>query len=191
MRRTLPLLLALTTACASAPAPQPAPEATAMPAHAFSIREITLAATALTAQGQGDFEYRYALSQEGVLSFSAYYFNFPIHMNHNDRVEWNAGAHAEAVFAEVDALLADPARMAELCEVPDEGVTVERPCAESDAHGAPVYTFSLRSEGHASTWRATQPESASFQPVARAFHAMTEAFTAETHRPLSRDALPQ
>ena len=199
MRRTLSLLLTLSTACASTPTPHATEQAMPQPAAApapmttrdVTTREITFTATARNAAGRDDFEYRYTLAREGSLRFGAYYFNFPIHMNHNDNAEWNAGAHAARVFAASDALLADPERMAELCEVPDEGEVVADPCGEPAPAGAPVYTLSLHGEGGSSTWRAMQPESAAFQTLDAAFRAMTSAFEVEMQRPIPRGALPQ
>ena len=199
MRRSLSLLLTLSTACASAPTPQATEEAMPEPASApapvttsdLTTRQITLTATARNAAGRDDFEYRYTLAREGSLRFSAYYFNFPIHMNHNDSSEWNAGPHAARVFAASDALLADPERMAELCEVPDEDEVVAHPCGEPAPAGAPVYTLSLHGEGGSSTWRPMQPESAAFRTLDAAFRAMTSAFETEMHRPIPRGALPQ
>ena len=195
MRRTLPLVLTLATACASTPtpqaAPQPAPAPTSAATRDFATQQITFTATARDAAGRDDFEYRYTLTREGSLRFSAYYFNFPIHMNHNDSAEWNSGAHGARVFAAAEVLLAEPARMAELCEVPEEGAVVAHPCGEPASAGAPVYTLSLHAEGRSSSWRAMQPESAAFQTLDAAFRTMTSAFESEMHRPIAREALPQ
>lgn len=119
----------------------------------------------------------YELSKTGVLRYSAYFENMPIDLNHNDGIEWTAGADGKRVLAAAQAAIPSLSVWTDGTPQPGGGRDGYFVLVASKAGDTTRYTRDPKSKG----WRRIDP----------VFRAMIAKFEAATGRPLRPEQLPQ
>ena len=122
----------------------------------------------------------YTLDKGGTLHYWAYFGGVPINFNHNDSVDWQAGAAGQTVLATALHMLGD--KPAGLDVLPDHEATPE---------GGPqgVYFVRVTRNDADSTFIIKDPRSQAWGQIGAAFTAMVAAFQQQTGRPLTPSML--
>ena len=125
-------------------------------------------------------EESYTLSNELVLSYSAYFRNMPIRMNHNDSHDWQAGVEGRKVRELLMALANSPS-VAEIIPHADDAGD----CAPGH------YSITLTREDADTSFCLSIQAKGPYEPLHEAFANMLKSFEASTGRPLDPFKLPQ
>jgi hypothetical protein len=120
----------------------------------------------------------YELDRDGKLRYSAYFFNMPINMNHNDGTEWNAGKAGRQLLTTLTQLLGRTGN----------GL---RKLSDDEQSSENAYVLQVRDRDSDSTFVVDDPKSPAWAAINRKFNELVAAFEKATGRPLDPFKLPQ
>jgi hypothetical protein len=116
---------------------------------------------------------KYRVGPANILSYSAYFMNMPIHLNHNDSIDWSIGESEFELHQAVDT-------------VADQLV----PLGEEETAPAGAYVIVLRINNRDSARYVSDQRSRAWAVIDPAFQKMIHAFERATGRPLDPYKLP-
>jgi hypothetical protein len=120
----------------------------------------------------------YALDSDGKLQYSAYFYNMPINMNHNDGIEWNTGQAGRQLFTALDSIVGR--KVKGLRKLPDDKSSPET-----------AYVLRVEERGSEQTYVVDDVRSPAWAIINQKFNALVAEFEKATGRPMDPFKLPQ